>query len=81
MTRIIISLIVAIIFIVVSLSQTIIPCEKPFDFCILDGQQNYFYTEKLSDSIYAGILSFAIVFLIVFLFTYLVIPKKVIRYQ
>ena len=78
MTRIVVSLIVATIFIVVSLSQNIIPCNDflDFDFCNLDGEKDYFYTEKLSSPLYTGLLSFGIVFLVMFILTYLIVPKK-----
>ena len=84
MTKIVISILLAIAFIVLSLSQTIIPCNelREFDFCKLEGEQPYYYTEKFSDPVFAGIASFVIVFLVMILLLSLIFPKpKMVRFK
>jgi len=81
MTRYIISGIIAGLFIVLSLSMTLIPCNNFLDFCALDGAQNYFYTNKITSPTYAGGLAVIIVFFTILFLTYLIVPpRKVVKY-
>ena len=57
------SLIFALIFLVASFSQPLIPCKDNI-FCSLDGSKIYFFTDKLSNPLFAGLLTFLLVFLI-----------------
>jgi len=74
MTRYVISMLVAILFLVMSLSLNIIPCNTFTEFCHLDGEQSYYFTDKLSDPLYAGLITFVIIFLLTLFLTYFLVP-------
>ena len=78
MTKPTLALIFAIIFIVAAFSKPLIPCGEfiEFNFCVLEGEDNYFYTPKLSDSWLAGGLAFVLAFLICLAIIYSIFPKK-----
>lgn len=78
MTKFTISLILAIIFVVVCLSTPLLPCNdiKDLDFCKLEGEQKYFYTEKLSNPWAAGGVAFVLSLLIVFTVFSIIFPKR-----
>lgn len=65
MTKIVLSLIFAMIFVIASFSKPLIPCDKEsWELCKLEGKQNYFMTNKLSDPYLGGSVSFVIIFLL-----------------
>ena len=85
MTRPTLSLIIAVCFIILSLSTPIIPCRnvdnaakfyQEWDLCVLDGEQLYYSAEQLSDPLIAGIVSAVIVFLISLLILCILFPSK-----
>ena len=77
MTRIILALIFAILFIVASFSKPLIPwVTDDLSLCTLDGQKNYFGTSKLSNSNTAGLVSFVVIFLISLFLMNLIFPKR-----
>ena len=82
MTKITISLIISVLFVLTSLSTSLIPCtdSEGIRLCKLDGEQNYFGTEKLSDPLYAGIIIFVIIFLILFSLLSMIFKKPKYHY-
>jgi len=78
MTKITVSLIIAIIFIVATFSKPMIPCkDEQWDLCRLDGIHNYYGTNKLSNNWYSGGVTFIIVFLLSLAVLNLIFPKRV----
>lgn len=81
MTKITLSVIFAIIFIVASFTKPMIPCvTDSLSLCILDGEQLYYGAEVLSNPWVGGGISFAIVFLISLTILNVIFPKKNYQY-
>jgi len=77
MTKITLSIIFAIIFIVASFSKPMIPCTiDNLTFCTLDGEQSYYGSDKLSNPWIGGGISFTIIFFISLTILNLIFPKK-----
>jgi len=77
MTKITISLILAIVFIILSFSVSLLPCydEENFHWCKM-GQEDATYYGVTSDEWSSGIITFILVFLIFLALLSIIIPKQ-----